>query len=119
MAAITISSAWVDRGVHLEDLGISDLAWTITDALMLVDEAAKQGGAVLGGDVYVEVDGDWESAYENWYCDKRPGEQLAGFVQRSAEEARRYLSNLQTRGTEVRVTLITDRVFEFVDLEDS
>lgn len=90
------SATWLEflesRGVSLDALGLAERALGREDALRAVDLVESEGGTVLGGDVYVE-DGDRiESAYANWYSERRDDEPSTSFVTRTCLESRAYIA---------------------------
>jgi hypothetical protein len=46
----------------------------------------------LGGDVYVDDGGRIESAYANWYSERRDDEPIESFATRSCAESRSYIA---------------------------
>ena len=88
-----ILGAFSSRGISLEPLGLEEVAWTMSDALEIVDLLAGKGVAVLGGDVYKESPDGLGPTYENWYCERSSGENSRAFAKRSREEAVTFLSS--------------------------
>lgn len=75
------------RARSLETLGLHEVAWTKKDALEVLAQLAGRTVAVLGGDVYFVSSGRPKPAYENWSCERRPGEALGAYAERSQREA--------------------------------
>ena len=80
------------RGLSLDALGLRERALLREDALQAVDLAESAGTPILGGDVYVDKKGQFESAYANWYAEQREGEAEKAFAARSCSESRAYIS---------------------------
>ena len=80
------------RGVSLEALGLAERAVGREDALRAVDLVKSVGGTILGGDVYLDEGGRIESAYANWYSERRDDESSESFATRSCGESRTYIS---------------------------
>jgi hypothetical protein len=83
------------RGLALDALGLAERALRREDALLAVDLVEADGGTILGGDVYVEHDGV-ESAYANWYSERRDDEPSESFAARSRAESRSYIRSTRT-----------------------
>jgi len=80
------------RGQSLEALGLAERAVGREDALRAVDLVEFESGTILGGDVYVEDGGRIESAYANWYAERRDGEPIESFATRTCAESRSYIA---------------------------
>jgi hypothetical protein len=85
-------------GRSLQDVGVRNWALTREKALYALDQLAKKGVAVLGGDVYMTSDGKIEPTYDNWYCDHEQGELDVVFIERSIAQARSYIYNYKETG---------------------
>lgn len=83
----------ISSGLALHYIGISNWALSKEQALDALDKFEAEKIAVLGGDVYELNDGEPESNYDNWYCDREPDEPLENYVDRSINKARTYISN--------------------------
>ena len=77
------------RGRSLEALGSNERALDREDALRAVELVESERGAILGGDVYVENAGMVESAYANWYSERREDEPNDSFAARACAKRRR------------------------------
>lgn len=86
-----LPAALASRAKALEELGLQEVAWTKADALELVAQLAGCQVAVLGGDVYNMSSGRVRPSYENWSCERRSGEGLRGYAERSQQEAVAFL----------------------------
>jgi len=80
------------RGLSLEALGLQERALSRSDALHAVGLVDSAGVPILGGDVYVETNGQITSAYANWYAEPRDGESKTSFVARTYADTRTYIS---------------------------
>ena len=80
------------RGRSLEALGLAERAVGREDALRAVDLVESERGTILGGDVYVEDGGRIESAYANWYSERRDDEPTESFATRTCAESRSYIA---------------------------
>ena len=80
------------RGVSLETLGLADRALGREDVLQAVDLVESEGGALLGGDVFVDDGEGIKLGYANWYSERRDDEAIESFVTRSCSESRSYIA---------------------------
>jgi hypothetical protein len=80
------------RGVSLELLGLSERALSREDAMRAVELVRNAGVPILGGDVYVDQNGEVASAYANWYVERGERESEKAFAARSYSESRAYIS---------------------------
>jgi hypothetical protein len=83
-------------GKSLEDLGIRNWALEQDQALEALNQLAREGIAVLGGDVYLMQEGKLQVSYDNWYCERPLTEKEEDFVSRSIEVARTYIKNYRS-----------------------
>lgn len=79
------------KGKYLS-IGSDERGLEMSDALFAISLAAEAGRAILGGDVYVELDREIVPAYANWHVDRRPAEGATAFSERSARESTEYVS---------------------------
>ncbi|RDJ93039.1 hypothetical protein B4Q13_24680, partial [Lacticaseibacillus rhamnosus] len=71
----------------------ADRAVRREDALRAIELIKSERRAILGGDVYVADGGRIESAYANWYSERRQNELSERVVARSCAETRAYITN--------------------------
>ena len=83
----------ISCGMALHDTGVNNWALTKQQALSVLDKFEAEKIYVLGGDVYELVDGELESNYDNWYCDRETDELLENYITRSINKARSYIAN--------------------------
>lgn len=83
----------ISSGIALHSVGVSNWALSKEQALDALDKFEAEKISVLGGDVYELNNGEPESNYDNWYCDREPDESLENYVARSISKARAYISN--------------------------
>jgi hypothetical protein len=89
--------AVLHAGVSLEPFGVQGWALPQADALAAIERLHSLGVPVVGGDAF-ERDGDRLAlAYANWCCDLFPGEEIASYVARSADVAKRFVSEYRGR----------------------
>lgn len=74
----------------LEDQGLADVAWPASQVDAVVRSLEDAGVAILGGDVYEEQGDRMRATYDNWHCDRAPGESFADYVRRTWEYAWQY-----------------------------
>ena len=79
------------HGVPLGIPGICDVGFKKRDALAALRLLRQSPVPVLGGDVYNHNGDRAEPAYANWGCDRRPGESVADYAERSLDEAEAYI----------------------------
>ena len=75
------------RGLSLDALGLAERAMRREDALRAVDLVESEGAAILGGDVYIDSGGEIESAYANWYAERRDDESIESFAARNRSDS--------------------------------
>jgi len=80
-------------GRPLEPLGVRNFALSKASALEALEQLKLLGIAVLGGDVYVDQEGELQNNCDNWYCDPLEGEDNTAFVSRSVALARNYIQS--------------------------
>jgi hypothetical protein len=66
-------------------------------ALKALDLLADTDIPILGGDVLNESLGKLRYTYENWYCERLPGESTRAFANRSRLVARQFIGKLDMR----------------------
>lgn len=86
-----VSEALASRARPLKALGVNNVAWTKGDALEVIASLQGREVAVLGGDVYGLVGGHIVPAYANWHCERRQGELLRDYAERSQRAAASFL----------------------------
>jgi len=89
-----LDDALRDKAISLQSLGVDEYGWARPQVQEVFDVLLAEKKAVIGGDVYYEYDGRLESAYANWHCEPKPGEQLDDFVRRSIVYALEYLGKV-------------------------
>lgn len=82
-----------EKGRPLREIGYAGVAFTRKDLLCALQALKGSQVAVLGGHVMEIVNGEiqHQHTYDNWHADKRPGEDLMEYVERSIAEAERYI----------------------------
>ena len=96
-------------GCSLENEGINNWVLCKDDALLSLDKLLNIKVAVLGGDVYENIDGVLQSNYDNWYCDKIEEESKQEYLIRSVKAARAYIENYKHRnGDEIYFAIVPD-----------
>lgn len=100
-----MESSWNERvyrvlskGISLSPIGVNNFAFSKELALDVLEELRSLGVAILGGDVYVESGGMFESNYDNWYCKKLDDESVQDFVARSGRDAEKYIQGYGAKG---------------------
>ena len=66
--------------VPLEDYGIDSVAFTLEDAIRILDVMEKELVPILGGDVYMLDGAELRPTYQNWSCERLDGQDMASFV---------------------------------------
>ncbi|WP_349985627.1 Imm40 family immunity protein [Stenotrophomonas sp. WHRI 8082] len=94
------------EGEFLEMLGVRNWALDRVGALDAVERLSCEGIAVAGGDVYRREDGRLETTYENWYCNRKDGEQVSQYIERSVDIARNYISKYPDSDSRVLFSLV-------------
>lgn len=85
-------------GVSLDCMGIKNWALARDGAISAIKELEFIGVPILGGDVYLLVDGGAEQTYDSWYFNQEIGEPSSVFLKRSSDRARSYISNYPVNG---------------------
>lgn len=80
------------EGESLETLGVRNWALDQAGALGAVERLSRERIAVAGGDVYRRENGRLETTYDNWYCNRKDGEQMSEYIERSVDIAKNYIS---------------------------
>jgi hypothetical protein len=89
-----------EKGRSLREIGCAGIAFTRKDILDALESLRGGQVAVLGGDVLKIASGAQpdglcygkpEPTHDNWYADRRPGEDLMDYIERSIAEAERYI----------------------------
>lgn len=79
----------------LEKFGIDSVAFTIEDALKMVDAMENERTPILGGDIYVLDETGLQPAYLNWHFERTNSMNMTSFVHDSCACAREYLINIK------------------------
>lgn len=87
--------------VPLEDYGIDSVAFTLEDAIRILDVLEKELVPILGGDVYMLDGAELRPTYQNWSCERLDGQDMASFVHDSCARARKYLKDMEKQFAEV------------------
>ncbi|MDE6151690.1 MAG: hypothetical protein K2G12_06875 [Prevotella sp.] len=81
--------------VPLEDYGINSVAFTLEDAIRILDIMEKELVPILGGDIYVLDGAELRPTYQNWSCERIDGQDMASFVHDSCTYARKYIKDIK------------------------
>lgn len=73
--------------------------WALTkeQALNAIDQLEKIGIAILGGDVYERVKGDFIGSWDSWYSNIEEGESETSYIKRSVAASRSYINKFNYR----------------------
>lgn len=93
-----IPEALKPKGISLQNIGVSDIAWLRSDALELLKAFENSSVAVLGGDVLKKEKDKYKYNYDNWSSDIRPGEDWQAFAGRSRKETQAYIEDYRDSG---------------------
>lgn len=80
-----------NSGHSLASIGLREVGLekaVALDGIRLLRSASR---SILGGDVYFKCGEEIEVAYANWHSDPRSNEGADEFVERSCDEAKRYI----------------------------
>lgn len=102
----TIADSILSTGRTLSAIGVRNWALTKEQSLIALDLLAAEGIAILGGDVYEVVNDLVQPSYDNWYCDRLPGESADVFVERSLGKARSYIANYEDTGRDILFAIV-------------
>ena len=89
-----------EKGRSLSDTGVAGIAFTRKDLLDGLEYLKGSQVVVSGGDVLKISDGAQPNSfyygkpkptYDSWHADRRPGEDLVDYIERSIAEAERYV----------------------------
>jgi hypothetical protein len=94
------------QGYWLGNVGVQNWALNRNAALDAFSQLERTGVAVLGGDVYVKKGGEIQPNYDNWYCERGPGETALAFTSRSIQVAREYITTYSTNRNDVLFALV-------------
>lgn len=95
-------------GFSLETLGISNWGLGRQLALDALEKLFVSGVSVLGGDVYIFDGKTVNPTYDNWYCERQPGEDRREFANRSIEVAKKYISSYENRNDNVIFVMVPE-----------
>jgi len=87
----------ISSGIALHETGITNWALSKEQALEALNKFEYENISVLGGDVYELNEGEPESNYENWFCDRETDELREKYVFRSISKARKYITNYRNQ----------------------
>jgi hypothetical protein len=93
-------------GQPLDNVGVHNWALTKIQALNVIDQFLDYNVAILGGDVYENIDGIIQSNYDSWFCDPLPGETGDDFTQRSIKVARTYIGEYKLKGDKIFFVIV-------------
>lgn len=85
--------------ISLEDFSIASVAFTMENALKMVDAMEQEVEAILGGDIYIFDGKELEPAYMFWECERAEGMTLGQFVHSSCAYTKEYLSKIKKKIT--------------------
>ena len=94
-----------DKGESLHDLGINEIAFSRKDALELLSSIKNEKLAILGGDVYVKMNGIIKPTYDNWYLN-RDNQTWNVYVDESINKAQDYISHYDPKNVNVYFTIV-------------
>lgn len=83
--------------VSLENFNIGSVAFTIENAIKMVDAMEREVEAIIGGDIYLFDGKDLEPAYMFWECKRADGMKLSGFVHSSCAYTKEYLNKIKNK----------------------
>jgi Immunity protein 40 len=84
-------------GKTLSNFGVHNWALTKVQALIAVEQLTSLGIPILGGDVYEERDGYFQSNYDSWHCDILSNENEIDYLNRSSKQAKEYIDNYKSK----------------------
>ncbi len=84
-------------GLPLHDYGVNNWALTKEQALSALDKFMTAQISILGGDVFEKINDLYKPNYDNWYCDKKDGENKREYLERSIITAKNYIKDYKTK----------------------
>lgn len=95
---------------HRVSPGTAECGLVREDALAAVRLAQQETRAISGGDVYLQIGGEIEPAYANWYVSSHPEESAADYRFRSWEESSHYIAHypIPDHGTPLFVLVVAE-----------
>ena len=96
------------HGRPLHSVGSAEMGLSRGHALQAIECLRASRIAILGGDVYRFVGDRLEPTLDNWYCERRDGEMIADFQQRSLDLAARYVSDYPDPGEGIVFSLVVE-----------
>ena len=99
----------LEVGDPMLDYGVNNWALNQAQANKAIDKLEKMMIPILGGDVYVFINGKYKSTNDHWALDQIPGESRHEYVSRTVSNAK-YCVELYTKnhGHSVRFVLVTE-----------
>ena len=79
------------EGYPLTNIGIKEIALNKPSAIKAIEILSKTSIGILGGDVYIIVNGKIEITYDNWYCNEKTFNNYFEFLRESCAIAKAYI----------------------------
>jgi hypothetical protein len=86
------------EGHRLTEMDSNEFAFPRAAALAAIDALKGSPVAILGGDALRISGGKALHTYDNWYCDRAPTEDPLHYVDRTHDEAKRYIEGYSESG---------------------
>ena len=95
---------YATRGISLKEiLHINEVAFLLSDALLLIPLFRKASIPVLGSHVYIQVGSEIQPAYAMWHCNQLLNEDYASYVARSLDHTEAYIKKYPVNRNELFV----------------
>lgn len=93
-------------GQSLVEIGVDNWGLSKEMSTKAIDSLVSMGISVLGGDVYIDLNGHMEATGDNWFCERYANETDSGFLVRSAETAKQYIRAYPELGRAVYFAIV-------------
>ncbi len=85
--------ALLSIGYYLGDFGIRNWGLSKQQVFQALQQFDESQVAIIGGDVFEEINGNIQPKYDNWYCETYPEETSKEFITRSLKETKFFIEN--------------------------
>jgi len=92
-----LSEELLIRGVSLDDVGFRGYAWKWQDALEVLSVLHTKRIPILGGDVYLIVDGRVTPTMDNWFINRENFTLADSFLNNSHKQSADYITAYMKR----------------------
>jgi len=78
------------RGISLEEIGVSNYAWKMQDALLALEVLREKRISILGGDVY-RIENGIKTTIDGWHTNRKDFVQSSAYLVESHKKSVDYI----------------------------